>query len=200
MKHNGTALCIPLEKQQDCIGVMWILLDNNHPNKTLSEEDKDIFRVYANQIALVYTNATQSDDLSKKLKEAQNNITKHIEKDYTDTRNQSRAYYLLSLIGTFFGFSLFVCIVALLFSGVAYNEPKTIISTASAVLIEIISVFVFTRANAAHDRMDKYHRELFHIRQFEILLLASEQLETQKQTRQTLIEAAAKSWFSGNPG
>lgn len=196
--HVGSALCIPLEKQKDCIGVMWILLQHNRPSKTLSNEERDIFRVYANQIALAYTNATKSAELFEMLNSAQNDITRQIEKHYQDTHGQSRTYYIISLFATFLGLTLFICVAALLFSDLSYKQPAAIITSVVALLTEIVSVFVFSRANAAHERMDKYHRELFKVRQFNILLLASDQLEKQEQTKQAVIESATKSWFHGN--
>lgn len=196
--HVGSALCIPLEKEKDCIGVMWILLGNNRSHKTLSNDEKNIYRVYANQIALAYTNATRSADLADMLNSAQNDFTKQIEKHYQDIYGQSRSYYRISLITTILGLLLFASVPFLLYSEFTYKQPTAISISLVAGLIEIASVFVFTRTNAAHERMDKYHRELFKVRQFNILLLATDQLDQQEPTKQMVIESTVKSWLNSN--
>lgn len=192
-------LCLPLSSYQEHIGVMWILFHDPLPEPTLSEENLTIYRVYANQIALAYTNAQQAAQLRQSLARAENDFTNNIDAHYKDARRQSALYFILSLLTSIAGIFLAVWGTSNIFSGQTSSMVAGTFAAIFGVLFEAASVLVFLRANAANERMDRYHQELFRVRQLNILLSATDQLEqdTAFKSKVEIIQTTMTNWFGG---
>jgi GAF domain-containing protein len=219
----SSGLCLPFSSRDQKIGVMWILFAKPL-NKELSEEDKAIYQVYANQIALAYMNAKQSEELKQKVARSAFELTSNINDNYKDARKQAGIYFLISILSSLAG-------LLLIFYGIfnlvgnnnsgtqaANNSNKEAnitnaqtndsrigitsvqqggIATVIGVLLQGITVLAFDRGKAANERMDRYHRELYNIRQLEILLSATDQLDSEaaSQVKQQIIQSTTNSWI-----
>lgn len=193
-------LCVPFSSRDEKIGVMWILFSKPF-EKELSEEDKAIYQVYANQIALAYTSAKQSEILKQKLSKNTSELTANIDHNYKDARKQANISFSISICTSLAG-------LILIFYGVSNlitKNDKTSqaftggsgIAAFVGVLLQAVTVLAFDRGKAANERMDRYHKELYNVRQLEILLSATEQLdpETALKVKQEIIQSATNSWI-----
>ncbi|BDI18179.1 hypothetical protein ANSO36C_39810 [Nostoc cf. commune SO-36] len=193
-------LCVPFSSRYEKIGVMWILFSKPF-EKELSEEDKAIYQVYANQIALAYTNAKQSEILKQKLSKNTSELTANIDHNYKDARKQANISFGISICTSLAGLILIFYGVSNL---IAKNDKTSQaftggsgIATLVGVLLQAVTVLAFDRGKAANERMDRYHKELYNVRQLEILLSATEQLdpETAPKVKQEIIQSATNSWI-----
>lgn len=127
-----------------------------------------------------------------------NDLSKQIEDDYEDARQQARisfwASFVISLIGVVIIFiSLSIAIVG--------NLEIGLVSSIAGVIAEVIGLLFFKRADTANRRMDEYHRELLETKRFDNLLAASDALLTARRKEKSkvkIIEAAAKYWLDRN--
>ncbi|MGF1459179.1 MAG: GAF domain-containing protein [Leptolyngbyaceae cyanobacterium] len=199
-KAFSFGLCIPFSSRELRMGVMWILFPPDGRSLP-TDEEKAIYQVYADQIALAFHNAQTSKALQDKLEKNKFELTKNIDKNYNDARSQAGVYFVLSVFSSVVG-------LLLIFSGffnMFMSEDSDNATTQAAenwpvlagVLLQGVTVFAFTQAEKANTRMDKYHKELFDVRQLEILLSATDQLddETSTSVKREIVKTAANSWI-----
>ncbi|PSB41183.1 TRADD-N-associated membrane domain-containing protein, partial [Chamaesiphon polymorphus] len=195
-----SGLCVPFSSRDDKkIGVMWMLFSRPFA-RDLSEEDKAIYQVYANQIALAYSSAKQSEELKQKLSKNTFELTANIDLNYKDARNQAIICFVVSLCTSIAG-------IILLFYGFYHVIEKkdktsdTLVKSGMAALVgaflQGVTVLAFNQGKAANERMDRYHKELYNVRKLQILLSATEQLspETSPQAKQQIIQSTTNSWI-----
>ncbi|BAY26530.1 hypothetical protein NIES2100_63460 [Calothrix sp. NIES-2100] len=197
-------LCLPFSAGLKKIGVMWILFSKSIDVLQL-EKNKDVYKAYANQIALAYENAKRFEEL--KNKEAED-LSKEIKTYSNDVRNEAKTWFLASLISASLGF-VFICFgVYLLYIGVNANpylvndskntinteltidnkKPATgenllnhlnkggIASTIAGIILEAVTVLFFKSMKESNKRLDRYHEERVDIGKLSILLAATGQI------------------------
>ncbi|OYE03339.1 GAF domain-containing protein [Nostoc sp. 'Peltigera membranacea cyanobiont' 232] len=191
-------LCLPLSSGlNNKIGIMWIFFSKYIDKKQL-EEDKDVYRLYLNQIALAYKNCTQFEELKKKASE---DLSKKIDVDINEARKEANNFSCLTLASSVIG-------LVLIFGGLIWSlthnntNPKNPIDTGkltaiSGVLVQAVTVLAFNRGKEANDRVDKYHKEVYTVGQLNILLSATEQLDPQiiQEEKQKIIQTTTTHWL-----
>jgi CheY-like chemotaxis protein len=124
-----------------------------------------------------------------------NSLADRITDDYEDARKQAHVNFNASLLVALAGILIIFIGVGLSIVGmVAIGVPGII----SGVILEAVGILFFKRADVANERMDRYHRELLEIRQFENLLAGCEELPTIEQKeicKVKVIEAAKERWL-----
>lgn len=161
-----------------------------------------VFQTYVNQIALAYSNAEQAKRLRQSLQEAQTGITRQIDKHYAEVRLQSLLYFGVALLSSVAGaVAVFYGGWQFFVNGITISDWTAALSAVAGVITEAIGIFVYTQARAAHERMDRYHQELYRLRQFDILLLATEQLhpDAEAEAKQVIIDGASRYWLESHP-
>jgi hypothetical protein len=197
LKFEGESLfyglCLPFTSGLREIGVMWIIfsMPSYRIYKERLEEDKDLYKVYANQIALAYDNAKRFEYLQK-------DFSDKIKIDYKDARQQAIFYFLLSLSTSIAG-------LVLIFSGVDQllkSDAKSPlngggIAAMAGVLFEAGTILAFNRSTEANRRLDQYHQELYDVGKLSILLSATEQLDPEivRAEKQKIIQNATNHWL-----
>lgn len=144
-------LCLPFSSGINNIGVMWMLFSKPTDPQQL-DKDKHIYKVYANQIALAYSNSQRFEELKKKKNE---DLSKDIKIDYDNARWQATLFFLISLVTSIAG-------LGLIFGGVIHllnSNSQTLlngggIAATLGVLLQAITVLAFERGKAANDRLD----------------------------------------------
>ncbi|MBD2498912.1 GAF domain-containing protein [Nostoc sp. FACHB-280] len=197
-----SGLCVPFSSRDEKIGVMWIIFSKSFEEE-LSEEDKAIYQVYANQIALAYTSAKKSEVLKQKLSKSTSELTVNINHNYKDARKQANISFGISICTSIAGLILiFYGVSNLISNNNNHNSSQALtggsgIATFVGVLLQAVTVLAFDRGKAANERMDRYHKELYNVRQLEILLSATEQLdpETSPKIKQQIIQTATNKWI-----
>jgi transcriptional regulator with GAF, ATPase, and Fis domain len=191
-------LCLPLSSGLDNqIGVMWIFFSKPIDKKQL-EEDKDVYKLYLNQIALAYNNCNQFEELKKKASE---DLSKKIDVDIIEARKEANYFSYLTLGSSAVG-------LVLIFGGLIWSltnngtNPKNSIDTGkltaiSGVLVQAVTVLAFNRGKEANDRVDKYHKEVYTVGQLNILLSATEQLDPRiiQEEKQKIIQTTTTHWL-----
>ena len=201
LKFEGESLsyglCLPFTSGLKKMGVMWILFSKPiyRIYKERLEKDKDLYKVYANQIALAYDNAKRFEDLKKRDSE---DLSKAIKIDYEDARRQAMFYFLLSLSTSIAG-------LVLIFSGVDQllkSDAKSPLNgggmaAIAGVLFEAGTILAFNRSTEANKRLDQYHQELYDVGKLSILLSATEQLDPEivRAEKQKIIQNITNHWL-----
>lgn len=210
MREAGVraALCLPLNSRGGRMGVMW--LHFAEPRLTDYEpQELELFQLYADQIAVAYEvveqvhrDRAQAEQDRKLLINQRDEITKDLGKDYTETRNQARTYYALSITSSIVG--LVFCLGGLsgLVSGTWTGVTVGTAATLFGIVSQIFGYFVFSRADAANRRMDQYHNESLQFRQLNMLIdyagLLTDPGEQLRQ-RQAIMNAVVQRWFAAQP-
>lgn len=190
------------------MGVMW--LHFAEPRLTDYEpQELELFQLYADQIAVAYEvveqvhrDRAQAEQDRKLLINQRDEITKDLGKDYTETRNQARTYYALSITSSIVG--LVFCLGGLsgLVSGTWTGVTVGTAATLFGIVSQIFGYFVFSRADAANRRMDQYHNESLQFRQLNMLIdyagLLTDPGEQLRQ-RQAIMNAVVQRWFAAQP-
>ena len=129
-------------------------------------------------------------------RELTGNIADRIIEDYKDARQQARLNFWASLGVALIGVVVIFVGVALSMGGkLAVGVPSAV----AGVVVEVVSILFFQRADTANKRMDIYHGELLRTRQFENLLAACDELTnnaSKEKSKQKVIAAATKLWLS----
>jgi len=174
----SSGLCLPFSVQMKKLGVMWIFFSKS-TSEDMPEDDKAIYQVYANQIALAYANSQQSEELKLKVRRGEDELAANVNRDYKDARMHARIYFLISLITSIAGLILIFYGVpqALNSSSPNSNQGGGFVAAVFGLVLEGATVLAFERGKAANERMDRYHRELFNLQKLSILLSAAEQLD-----------------------
>lgn len=192
------ALCLPLETQHERIGVIWFDFGSTPPQLPLTSETIAVFQAYVNQIALVYTQQQHAKQLSTRIKDDKTGIANEIDHHYHEVRWQSLLYFAVALLSSVAGAGLAIYGGYLFFSSTTVDSQWTAgLTTVVGVITEAVGIFVYVQARAAHDRMDRYHQELYRLRQLDVLLLAAEQLyaDHQPAMKSAIIEGTLGSWL-----
>ncbi|MBD2213002.1 GAF domain-containing protein [Nostoc linckia FACHB-104] len=190
-----SGLCFPLSSGLKKMGVIWILFSKSIDQEQL-EEDKDVYKVYINQIALAYENATRLEELKKKASE---DLSKDIKIDYKYARQQATFFFVISVVASITG-------LGLIFAGVPQllkSDAKNIIngggiSAVTGVILEAVTILAFNRAKEANERLDRYHQEIYHVGELSILLSATEQLDPQivQEEKKKIIQTTTNHWLN----
>jgi len=199
-----SAICLPLLINKGCIGVMWMTFQNPQPKNKNIFDDEVILQVYANQIALAYTNAKQTTDALNKLEESQKDMTNEIVGHYEKIRKESRQYHYLSLLTSSVGVVLVLVTFGIIIFQISSDKQIdnwVVFFGLFGTLLNAIGVLTFGRSNRANQRMDNYHRELYQVRLLNILLRHSEQLDDadmEKNSKNSILQDASKKWITDN--
>lgn len=192
-------LCLPLrgKSEGDILGVMWFHFNQQGPDQNRIQADQAVYQLFANQVGLAYENVQQREQAQTQFKNSQAQVFSKIEQDYRNTRGQSFAYFVISLFTSVLGIVLLILIgrVSLEESSV----PAAIISVAAGILGQVASLFIFNEARESHKRMDAYHKELFRLKQLDVMLMSAQDMSRDKQeeVRHRILDQAARSAFSG---
>jgi GAF domain-containing protein len=196
------ALCLPLLSGQQCLGVMWVDFGQRSARESISQQMITVLQTYVNQIALAYQNVSHAAQLRQSLQEAKIGFTNQIEAHYRQVRGQSRSYFLAAIVSSVVGAALVFYGAWTFFAGTTTDAQwASVLTAVVGAITQGIGVFVYNQSRAAHDRMDRYHQELYRLRQFEILLLASEQLGDDREVgvKQAIIYGALQRWLEAQP-
>jgi GAF domain-containing protein len=197
-RNVHTALCLPLLAHQACIGVIWFDFGRTPPRVPLSPESVAVFQTYVSQIALAYDSAQKSKRLREQWEESHTGITRQIDNHYSQVNWQSRLYFVAAIISSVVGAGLVLYGGWIFLSGdSATSQQLGVLTAVIGVITEAIGIFVYTQARAAHERMDRYHQELYRLRLFEILLLAAEQQQPdlEADSKRAIIDGALRHWL-----
>ncbi len=193
-RNISYGLCLPFSFGLKKIGVMWILFSDPSYKKQL-EKDKDMYKIYINQIALAYENAEKFEELKKKAKE---DLSRDIKLDYKNARRQATFFFAISVVASLTGLGLiFASVPQLLKSDTKNLLNGGAISAVAGVLLEAITILAFNRAKEANERLDRYHQEIYHVGELSILLSATEQLDPQimQEEKQKIIQTTTNHWL-----
>jgi GAF domain-containing protein len=195
IERNG--LYILFTAGSHCLGVMWILFTGGIPPQNYIDDHTEIYKLYANQIALAYDNAKQFESLKNKSKDE---LHKQISLDYKNARRSSNWFFYVSLASSIVGlFLIFGGANKLLASpeNGAVNDQNAQNAISVGALLQAVTVLAFQQSKSANDRVDQYHKELYNTGKLSILLSATEQLEPDlvQQEKKQIIQATTQSWM-----
>jgi hypothetical protein len=193
---EGAALCLPLTFNQKKIGIIWIYF-----TEPLIEDEMDLtigdVQPYIKQVTFAYIRENEAGDLRRELQKTVSGFTSQIEGHYENVKRASIVYFWIAAATSIVGIILFLAGVGFLWLEGLDEGEAAIVSTVVGLLVQVASAFIFSRADAANKRMDEYHRELYNIKQFEILVSASDKITDEDgiRVKDAIISAAAKGWL-----
>ncbi len=125
----------------------------------------------------------------------QDAITKQLNEDYAQARNEARTHYRVCM-----GISVAGAIVIMLGAVLALRgDQKTgVVSAVGGIIIEAVTLLFFARLDAAYRRVDKYHEELLQSKRLENLLSACGELCDPKGKEAAVtrvIETTTQGWM-----
>lgn len=188
-KEFRTGFCMPFSSgkdKEDKMGVMWILFAKSIDTEQL-EKNQEIYRVYANQIALAYANSKKFEELKTKDSKSLANV---IKRDHLLVFSQAIIWFLLSVCSSSVG-------LYLIFNSYSFQGEQDIKNTAIGLLLQGITVLAINQGIKANKRMDEYHQESYNTNQLNILLSATEEFnpEIMQEEKQKIIRTTTKQWL-----
>lgn len=190
-------LCLPLISQHEAFAVMWILFLREVNPLTLTKNE-EVYKVYANQIALAYANAQQYKALKNKSEE---DLSKEIKVHRKTVLREAVFWFAFSLITALAGLWFIFSGVNRLFA----SDTKSLLrdgglATGAGIVLQGVTILAFNQGKEANKRLDKYHQELNTVGQFNILLSAAEQLDPSMihQEKQRIIQMVTNQWVQAS--
>lgn len=200
----GGAVCLPLiSSQGHRFGVIWYFFSEVLREDPKSE-DLNMFKLYANLIALGYDNVMRAQerddrisDLQEEIKSQNDELVKRIQRHYNTTEKRSKGYFRA---GVFFGIAgIIIVFVMIIYAFVEKSYLIGGLGAMSGVVIQVINALLFSRANAEDDRLERFHNEILQIQFLNILFSHSEKLkvtDAETASKENILTAVTSAWFS----